>query len=93
MKLNYNPKYRIGDIVTIERVFTVKNHGSYDYSHGEIEVQILKISPTSLGYCYELKSYDNIDLGGVLYWENEIKKLIVTGNELEERMWKVWGDQ
>jgi len=93
MKLKYKAKYSVGDFVTIDRIFTVERHGSYDYSEGTIITKIVRVDATSIGYCYELKSIDNIYLGGVMYWERDITGIVATQTDLEENMWMSWGDQ
>lgn len=93
MTSKFNAKYRVGDYVELDKIFTTKNGGSYDYSHGIIIVVITRVSFThSLGYCYQLESPENIDLGGVMYWESDISRLVISAIDVEENMWKTWGD-
>lgn len=92
MKSKSSPKFLVGDYVTINRVFTPAHGGGYDYSHGEIIAKIIRVDgATSLGYSYELKSIKDIFLGGVMYWENELKRYD-DKVDCEEEMWKTWGD-
>ena len=89
------PKFKKGDKVTLSRVFTAKltlDGTNYDYSHGIITVEVIRSQKTSMGYCYELR-HDSIDLGGVMYWEDDVQSLDVGLNTDEDDFWKMWGDR
>jgi len=96
-----NPKYSVGDLVTIERVFTrdLKLNPStglkenYDYSYGKIFASVVKVQKGYGMHSYQLKSIDGINLGGVLYWEKEITSLVASVSKLEDSFWETWGDR
>lgn len=88
------PKFKKGDKVTLSRVFTSKltpGGTNYDYSHGTIIVEVIRVQATSMGYCYQLR-HDNVNLGGVMYWEEDIRLLDIGLNSVEDDFWKMWGD-
>ena len=57
-----------------------------------INVKVCRIDTTSTGYSYLLESKDDIFLGGVMYWEEDISAKLLSKFEEEELMWKIWGD-
>ena len=87
-------KYKVGEHVVIDKVFIptrTKDGSNYDSSRGKIIVEVIRVDKTvSMGYCYQLKSPDNIDLGGIMYWEEDIRKVLT---DAEDNLWKAWGDK
>ena len=87
-------KYSIGDLVCLNKIFTPEDGGKMFKPKKDIYAKVVRVDKSvSLGYCYELKALCNTYLGGVMYWENDIARLITTASEAEEEMWKTWGDQ
>ena len=87
-------KYKLGDIVYLEKIFTPKNGGRIIEPKKTIYAKVIRIEDTaSLGIAYELKPLCETYLGGVLYWEKDIGGLASLAFEEEEKMWRVWGDQ
>ena len=88
-------KYKVGDYVIINKIFTptlTEAGSNYDTSKGSIVVKIVEVQQTvSMGYCYKLESLEGIDLGGVLYWEDDIVSKSDVDHEHE--FWKAWGDR
>lgn len=91
--INLKPKYTVGDYVIIDRIFTkvpTQAGTNYSYENCPLVVEVVDVQKTiSLGYCYELKCHKGTDLGGVLYWETDIRK---PAYDPEEELWKMWGD-
>lgn len=92
IKLDSNPKYAIGDTVILESVFDPSGLGSMRKLDKPIQVKVAKVLATSTGYSYQLKSEQDIYLGGVMYWEEDISRRLLSKTEMEENMWKTWGD-
>jgi hypothetical protein len=92
IKLDNNPKYNIGDIVILEYVFDPSGLGSMKKLDKPILVEVIRVSTTSTGYSYQLKSHQGISLGGVMYWEEDISRKVLSKTEEEENMWRTWGD-
>ena len=90
---NPKPKYTVGDYVIINRIFTkvpVPDGTNYSCENCPLVVKVVSVQKTvSLGYCYELECRKGTDLGGVLYWESDIRK---PAYDPEEELWKMWGD-
>jgi len=87
-------KYKLGDIIYLEKIFTQENGGKIIKPKKTIYAKVTRVEKTvSLGIAYELKALCETYLGGVLYWESDIGGLVSFSAEEEEKMWQVWGDQ
>ncbi|OUU31155.1 MAG: hypothetical protein CBB97_00500 [Candidatus Endolissoclinum sp. TMED37] len=90
---NVHKKFNVGELVVLRRIFTPDmstNGTNYTTENCPIIVEVVRVQNTSsLGNCYELKCPKNTYLGGVMYWENDIQKLV---SDDEEEFWKMWGD-
>ena len=87
-------KYKLGDIVYLEKIFTPKNGGRMIEPKETVYAKVVRVTKTvSLGISYELEPLCETHLGGVLYWEKDIAGLASLASEEEEKMWQVWGDQ
>tara|TARA_B100002019_G_scaffold138665_1_gene119460 strand:- start:194 stop:475 length:282 start_codon:yes stop_codon:yes gene_type:complete len=91
---NAAPKFKVGEHVYVKRVFTIleKKTGGYVYPAEPVLTKVERVQSTrSLGFCYQLSPVDNkTDLGGVMYWEDELYPTVI---DPEEEFWKTWGDQ
>lgn len=92
IKLKNKPKYQVGDIVVLERVFDPSGLGSMKELDKPIQVEVTRVSTTSTGYSYQLKPQQDMSLGGVMYWEEDISYKVLSKTEVEENMWRTWGD-
>jgi len=91
--LKNKPKYNVGDSIVLEHVFDPSGPGIMKKLEKHITAKIIRISKSSsLGYCYELYHEGNTSLGGVMYWEDDIAYKVLSKAEIEENMWKTWGD-
>tara|TARA_B100000886_G_C20411920_1_gene487457 strand:- start:359 stop:640 length:282 start_codon:yes stop_codon:yes gene_type:complete len=85
-------KFRVGEKVVLKRIFTPSfsdNGTNYTTENCPLIAEVVRVqNSVSLGNCYELKCEKNISLGGVMYWESELSKIMT---EPEEEFWKMWG--
>ena len=87
-------KYSVGDLVYLDKIFTPNDGGKMFKPEKEIYAKVVRVDKSvSFGYCYELKALCNTYLGGIMYWESDIARLVSTSADAEEEMWKTWGDQ
>ena len=94
-------KYNVGDYVILKKIFspTITAEGTnYDTSRGSVVVKVTEVSSSSTGFCYRLESPQGIDLGGILYWEDDIDGVAITKSledkfQDEKKLWRAWGDR
>ena len=87
-------KYNIGDLVCLNKIFTPEDGGKMFKPEKDIYAKVIRVDKAvSFGFSYELKALCNTYLGGIMYWESDIARLVSTVAEIEEEMWKTWGDQ
>tara|TARA_R110001583_G_C5350731_1_gene380520 strand:- start:191 stop:463 length:273 start_codon:yes stop_codon:yes gene_type:complete len=72
---NHKAKYRIGDLVLIDKIFSTENNanGTMEKLDKPVLASVEKVTYTSMGPNYNLKLFDNSDISlKVCYWESDI---------------------